>query len=40
VFLAIAAFEFRHQTRQPIFWIAAVLFFLGAYGTMARRGSA
>ncbi len=35
MFFKIAGFEFRYQTRQPIFWVAAILFVLLAFGTVA-----
>ncbi len=35
MFLKIAGFEFRYQTRQPIFWVAAILFVLLAFGAVA-----
>ena len=35
MFLKIAGFEFRYQTRQPIFWVAAILFVLLAFGSVA-----
>jgi len=31
----IAGFEFRYQLRQPIFWVAAILFGLLAFGSVA-----
>lgn len=31
----IARFEFRYQLRNPVFWVAAAMFFLFAYGSMA-----
>ena len=31
----IAGFEFRYQLRQPIFWIALLLFALLAFGSVA-----
>ena len=31
----IAAFEFRHQLRQPLFWITSGIFFLLVFGFMA-----
>jgi ABC-2 type transport system permease protein len=35
MFGKIAAFEFRFQTRQPVFWVAAGLFFLLTFGAVA-----
>jgi ABC-2 type transport system permease protein len=35
MFFRIAGFEFRYQLRQPIFWIAAVIFALMAFGSAA-----
>jgi ABC-2 type transport system permease protein len=35
MFFKIAGFEFRYQTRQPIFWVAAILFVLLAFGSVA-----
>jgi ABC-2 type transport system permease protein len=35
MFLKIAGFEFRYQVRQPIFWVAAILFVLMAFGAVA-----
>jgi aminopeptidase N/ABC-type transport system involved in multi-copper enzyme maturation permease subunit len=35
MFFKIAGFEFRYQTRQPIFWVAIILFVLLAFGTVA-----
>ncbi|WP_374468930.1 M1 family aminopeptidase [Phenylobacterium sp.] len=34
MFGKIAAFELRYQTRQPIFWIAGLIFFLLVFGSM------
>ncbi|WP_269715203.1 ABC transporter permease/M1 family aminopeptidase [Caulobacter sp. NIBR2454] len=34
MFGKIAAFEFRHQTRQPVFWVAAGIFFLLTIGSV------
>jgi ABC-type transport system involved in multi-copper enzyme maturation permease subunit len=34
MFAKIAAFEFRYQIRQPLFWIAFVLFFLLTFGSI------
>ena len=36
MFLKIAGFEFRYQTRNPVFWVAAILFLLLAFGAVAR----
>src|SRR3569623_955452 len=35
MFFKIAGFEFRYQTRQPIFWVAAIIFVLLAFGAVA-----
>lgn len=35
MFLSIARFEFGYQTRNPVFWVAAILFFLLAFGSIA-----
>ena len=35
MFLSIARFEFRYQVRNPVFWVAAVLFFLLSFATLA-----
>jgi aminopeptidase N len=35
MFFKVAGFEFRYQLRQPIFWIAVLLFALLAFGTVA-----
>ena len=35
MFLSIAKFEFGYQTRNPVFWVAAILFFLLAFGSIA-----
>lgn len=35
MFFKIAGFEFRYQVRQPIFWVAAILFALLAFGAVA-----
>ena len=35
MFLQIASFEFRYQLRSPVFWVAAVLFFLISFATLA-----
>jgi ABC-2 type transport system permease protein len=35
MFLKIARFELRYQIRNPVFWVAAVLFLLLTYGAMA-----
>ncbi|QUD87288.1 ABC transporter permease/M1 family aminopeptidase [Phenylobacterium montanum] len=34
MFGKIAAFEFRYQVRQPLFWVAGVLFFLLTFGAV------
>ena len=33
----IAAFEFRYQLKNPVLWVAAILFFLLAYGLVASE---
>ena len=35
MFFKIAGFEFRYQLRQPIFWVAVILFGLLAFGSVA-----
>ena len=35
MFLKVASFEFRYQTRQPVFWVAIGFFFLLAFGAVA-----
>ena len=35
MFGKIALFELRYQLRNPVFWVAAVIFFLLTYGAMA-----
>ncbi len=35
MFFKIAGFEFRYQLRQPIFWVAVLLFALLAFGSVA-----
>src|SRR5580693_7641371 len=35
MFSKIAGFEFRYQLRQPIFWVAVLLFGLLAFGSVA-----
>ena len=35
MFAKIAAFEFRYQIRQPVFWVVGILFFLFAFGSIA-----
>ncbi|MBS0363504.1 MAG: aminopeptidase [Proteobacteria bacterium] len=35
MFFKIAGFEFRYQTRQPIFWVAIMIFALLAFGAVA-----
>ncbi|HEX3700115.1 MAG TPA: M1 family aminopeptidase [Phenylobacterium sp.] len=37
MFFKIAAFEFRYQTRNPVFWVAAILFVLLAFGAVASE---
>ena len=37
MFGRIAAFEFRYQVRQPVFWVAAAFFFLIVFGYRLRR---
>jgi aminopeptidase N len=32
MFAKVAAFEFRYQLRQPVFWVVGILFFLMAFG--------
>ncbi|HEX6866997.1 MAG TPA: aminopeptidase, partial [Caulobacteraceae bacterium] len=32
MFRKIAAFEFRYQVRQPVFWVVAIVFFLLTFG--------
>ena len=34
MFLEIFRFELRHQFRQPLFWLSAMLFFLMAFGAV------
>ena len=34
MFGKIAAFELRYQLRQPIFWIASLIFFLLVFGSV------
>ena len=34
MFGKIAAFELRYQLRQPIFWIAGLIFFLLVFGSV------
>ena len=36
MFGKIAVFEFRYQVRQPVFWVAGVLFFLLTFGEIGR----
>jgi len=36
MFGSIAKFEFGYQTRNPVFWVAAILFFLGTPGWLDR----
>ena len=33
----IAAFEFRYQLKNPVLWVAATMFFLLAYGSVASE---
>ncbi len=35
MFLRIAGFEFRYQVRNPVFWVAVVLFFLLSFASLA-----
>ncbi|HEV2532403.1 ABC transporter permease/M1 family aminopeptidase [Phenylobacterium sp.] len=35
MFFKIAGFEFRYQVRQPIFWVAAIIFLLMSFGAVA-----
>ena len=35
MFGKVAAFEFRYQARQPVFWVGTFIFFLMAFGTVA-----
>ncbi|THD61592.1 M1 family aminopeptidase [Phenylobacterium sp.] len=35
MFFKIASFEFRYQTRQPVFWVAVIIFALLAFGAVA-----
>lgn len=37
MFARIARFELRYQLRNPVFWVAAVLFFLMTFGAMASE---
>ncbi|HLL30959.1 MAG TPA: M1 family aminopeptidase [Allosphingosinicella sp.] len=37
MFLKIALFELRYQVKNPVFWVAAVLFFLMTFGAMASE---
>jgi ABC-2 type transport system permease protein len=37
MFLRIARFELRYQIRNPVFWVAAVLFLLLTFGAMASE---
>src|SRR5687767_2602783 len=37
MFARIAAFEFRYQLRNPVFWVATGLFFLFSYGFVASE---
>ena len=38
MFAQVARFEFRYQLRNPVFWVAGVLFFLFAFGAMSADG--
>jgi aminopeptidase N len=35
MFGKVAAFEFRYQARQPVFWVGVIIFFLLAFATVA-----
>ena len=37
MFLKIARFELRYQIKNPVFWVAAVMFLLMTYGAMASE---
>jgi aminopeptidase N len=37
MFLKIAGFELRYQLKNPVFWVAAILFFLLCFGAMASE---
>jgi aminopeptidase N/ABC-type transport system involved in multi-copper enzyme maturation permease subunit len=37
MFLRVARFELRYQIKNPVFWVAAVLFFLMTFGAMASE---
>jgi len=37
MFFKIAGFEFRYQTRNPVFWVAVVLFTLLSFGAVASE---
>ena len=37
MFLKIARFELRYQVKNPVFWVAAVLFLLMTFGAMASQ---
>ena len=37
MFASIARFEFGYQARNPVFWVASILFFLLAFGTVASE---
>ncbi|MGZ8347956.1 MAG: ABC transporter permease, partial [Allosphingosinicella sp.] len=37
MFARIAAFELRYQLKNPVLWVAAILFFLFAYGLVASE---
>ena len=34
MFAKIAAFEFRYQVRNPVFWVAAIIFFLLTFASV------
>jgi hypothetical protein len=35
MFGKVAAFEFRYQARQPVFWVGVIIFFLLSFATVA-----
>src|SRR5919107_2710045 len=37
MFLKIARFELRYQVKNPVFWVAAVMFLLMTFGSMASE---
>src|SRR3712207_4876649 len=37
MFLRIVRFELRYQLRNPVFWVAAAMFFLFCFGAMASE---